>query len=489
MKLKMYLLLLVIGISMAFTGCKNTLEEEVFSQLDPGTLFTSANGVERVLFGAYRDAQITDNFGGNIWFQEEWTCDQFWETGGAVNLQATVMLAFTWDAAYPTHWAQLWNQQYYAIRNCNLVIENVDGAPIEESVKARLKAEARFVRASSFYLLYTLWGTVPLRTSSQGDIEMARCTDAEMLQFLETEFTEVAAILPGRDEPNYQYGRATKGAALGYLTKFYLNTRQWQKCAEAAKKLMDLNEYELFNDYTTLFTVENEGKQKEFVWVYPCSTLRPGNEFMNGAYPPQYKSKADGSMPFLSNMRNWARMDRLRDSFFNSFDPNDKRKDVIITEYINTSGKTVSLLNQDNTRSFKYAPDVNAVGNSHGNDLAVIRYADILLSRAEALNELNGPTQESLDLIQMVRNRAGLTTPLKLSDYPNKESLRNRILDERGWELFGEKVRRQDLLRTDKFISSAKARGITIADDHHKLFPIPQTEITANSLCKQNPGY
>ena len=89
----------------------------------------------------------------------------------------------------------------------------------------------------------------------------------------------------------------------------------------------------------------------------------------------------------------------------------------------------------------------------------------------------------------MVRDRAGLTTPLNLADYPTKESLRDRILDERGWELFGEKVRRQDLLRMGKFISSAKARGITIADDHHKLFPIPQTEITANSLCEQNPGY
>jgi hypothetical protein len=488
MKLRLYLLFAVIGISFVFSGCKNILEEEVYSQLDPGTLFTSANGVERVLFSAYRDAQITDNFGGNVWFQEEWTCDHFWETGGAVNLQATVMLAFTWDASYPTHWTQLWNQQYYSIRNCNLVIENVDAAPMEEGVKARLKAEARFVRASAFYLLYTLWGTVPLRTSTIGDLEMARCTESEMQQFLEKEFTDVSTILPGRDEPNYQYGRATRGAALGYLTKYYLNTKQWQKCADAAKKLMDLNEYSLFKDYTTLFTVENEGIQKEFVWVYPCSTLTPANEFINGAFPPQYASKADGSMPFLPNMRNWARMDRLRDSFFNSFDPTDKRKGVIITEFINTAGKKVSLLNQDNCRSFKYPPDVNAVGNSNGNDLAVIRYADILLSRAEALNELNGPSQEALDLIQQVRTRAGLTTPLVLASF-TKESLRNRILDERGWELFGEKVRRQDLLRMDKFISSAKTRGIAIADDHHKLFPIPQTEITANLLCKQNPGY
>lgn len=483
-----YTSVLVIS-GLLFAGCKEQLKEEVYSQLDPAALFASANGVERVLFSAYRDAQITDNFGGNVWFQEEWTCDQFWETGGAVNLQAVVMLGFTWDASYPTHWTGLWNNCYYSIRNCNLVLENIDLSPVETTTKERLKAEAKFVRASCYYLLYTLWGPVPLRLETTGPRELARCTEPEIQTFLEKEFSDVVNLLPNNGEiSGYQYGRATKGAALGYLTKFYLNTKQWQKCADAAKKLIDLGKYQLWPDYTTLFSVDNEDKQKEFVWVYPCSTLTPGNEFMNGAYPADYKSTVDGRFPFLSNQRNWARMDRLKDSFYNSFDPKDKRKDVIITAYLNSAGKTISLLNQDNTRSFKYTPDPNAVGNSHGNDLAVIRYADILLSRAEALNELNGPSQESLDLIQQVRTRAGLTTPLLLSDF-NKTTLRDRILAERGWEFFGEKLRRQDLIRHGKFVSSALARGIKNADDHHKLFPIPQTEITANPLCLQNTGY
>ncbi|MFY9150374.1 MAG: RagB/SusD family nutrient uptake outer membrane protein [Prolixibacteraceae bacterium] len=489
MKFKYSIISAFLGALLLFSGCEKQLQEDVYSQLDPGTLFNSANGVERVLFGAYRDAQITDNFGGNIWFQEEWTCDQFWETGGAVNLQATVMLAFTWDASYPTHWTGLWNNCYYSVRNCNLVLENVDSSPLDETVRERLKAEAKFVRASAYYILYTMWGPVPLRLSTTGDLEMARATDAEMQTFFEKEFTDAAAVLPNWGElSNYQYGRATKGAALGYLTKFFLNTKQWQKCADAAQQLMNTGVYQLWPDYTTLFTVDAETKQKELVWVYPCSPLGPGNEFMNGAYPPQFKSTVDGTIQFLPNMRNWARMDRVLDSFYNSFDPADERRKLIISEYINTAGKTISLLNQDNTRSFKYIPDVNAVSNSNGNDIAVIRYADILLSRAEALNELNGPNQESLDLIQMVRDRAGLTTPLTLANY-TKESLRDRILDERGWELYGEKVRRQDLLRMGKFIDYAQARGIKIADDHHKLFPIPQTEINANKLCLQNPGY
>jgi hypothetical protein len=489
MKFRYYISSALLGTLLMFSGCEKQIQEEVFSQLDPATLFTSANGIERVLFGAYADAQINGNFGGNIWFQEEWTCDQCWETGGAVNLQAVVMLNFTWDASYPTQYTELWNRCYSSIRNCNLVLENIDGSPVDATSKARLIAEARFVRASAYYILYTFFGSVPMRLVTTSDPALARASEEEMLAYFEKEFTDVSKALPNRGEiSGYQYGRATKGAAMGYLCKFYLNSKQWQKSADVAKKLMDLGIYELWPDYTTLFTVDNEEKNKEFIWVYTCSALGPGNEFMNGSFPPAYASAVDGSMPFLSNMRNWARMDRMYDSFYNSFDPADTRRKLLLTQYINSSGKVVSLLNQDNTRPFKFIPDPNAIANAHGNDLPVIRYADILLARAEALNEISGPTQASLDLIQMVRTRAGLKTPLLLSNF-TKETLRDHILKERGWELYIEKVRRQDLLRHGKFISSAAARGVKNAQDYRKLFPIPQTEINANPLCKQNPGY
>lgn len=488
MKIRYFYSLFLIGICFLFSDCTSLLDEDVFSQLDPSTLFTSANGVERVLFGAYRDAQLNGNFGGITQFCEEWTCDQFWETGGSANLQASVMLAFKWDPSYPTQFPNLWNQYYASVRNCNLVLENIDDAPLESTVKERLRAEARFIRAIVYYNLYMRSGPVPLRLQSTGDLEMTRATDDQMKIFIETELTEVWNKLPNPGEiSGYQYGRATKGAALGYLCKFYLNTKQWQKCADTAKEIMELKQYELWPDYTTLFTVENERKNKEFIWVYTCSPLGPGNEIINACFPPDFKSTVDGKIVFMENMRNWARHDRLWDSFYNSFDPADVRRKTILTEYINTKGKIVSLLNNNNTRMFKYVPDINAVGNAHGNDIPVIRYADILLSRAEALNELNGPTQEALDLIQQVRNRAGLTTTLKLGDY-TKESLREHILQERGWEFYGENLRRQDLLRHGKFIEYARARGID-ADDHHKLFPIPQTEINTNPLCEQNDGY
>ena len=118
--------------------------------------------------------------------------------------------------------------------------------------------------------------------------------------------------------------------------------------------------------------------------------------------------------------------------------------------------------------------------------MPVIRYADILLSRAEALNELNGPSQEAIDLINQVRNRAG-ATPLDLADY-NQTTLREAILQEREWEFYFEQKAREDQIRHGVFIERAQARGKN-AQEFRRLFPIPQVELDANSLLEQNPGY
>ncbi|HUV83193.1 MAG TPA: RagB/SusD family nutrient uptake outer membrane protein, partial [archaeon] len=127
------------------------------------------------------------------------------------------------------------------------------------------------------------------------------------------------------------------------------------------------------------------------------------------------------------------------------------------------------------------------IGDANGIDFMRVRYADILLSLAEALNELNGPNQVSIDLINQIRVRAG-TNIVQLSDFSTKESLRDHLLKERLWEFYYEAMEREDLLRHGKFISNAQARGIN-AQDYHKVFPIPQSEVDTNPMIVQNPGY
>ena len=110
-----------------------------------------------------------------------------------------------------------------------------------------------------------------------------------------------------------------------------------------------------------------------------------------------------------------------------------------------------------------------------GIDVIYLRYADVILCRAEALNEISGPNQESIDLINQIRKRAGLSNIL-VSDFSSQGELRDHILAERGWEFYMEGLRREDLIRHNKYIERARVRTPS-AQDFHNLYPIPKTGI------------
>jgi hypothetical protein len=204
-----------------------------------------------------------------------------------------------------------------------------------------------------------------------------------------------------------------------------------------------------------------------------------GNTYFSHAVPPDYQIKYPHKVNFAAQIK-------VRSAFINTFDPADERLGAFLFSYVNTAGKTITL-GKDDIRDFKYPEDPNGIGDVSGNDFPVLRYADILMSRAEALNELNGPNDESVSLLNQVGEAAGLS-PLQLNEFPDKDSLRSYILKARGWEFHAEAKRRIDLIRMGKFIENAKARGKQ-AFDYQVLFPIPQSEIDKNSNLKQNPGY
>jgi hypothetical protein len=182
----------------------------------------------------------------------------------------------------------------------------------------------------------------------------------------------------------------------------------------------------------------------------------------------------------------------MYNDYVKTYNPSDKRLGWFLFTYTETNGKVHDLWDPKDAgkavRCFKYVPDPNAVSASHGNDVPMIRYAEVLLNRAEALNEISGPTQEAVDLLNLIRARAGV--PLySIGDFTTKDQLRNALLDERGWEFVAEGMRRMDLIRHGKLISRAIARGATSAKDYMTLFPIPLDEIKANPALQQNPGY
>jgi hypothetical protein len=476
------------------SSCESILDEPVYSELDTEALLQTKTGVETVLFEGYsKVANMNSVASQHTNKREEMTTDILTHSDGGENRNAVLLLDFTWDSQSLDEAATYWLPFWQAIRNANIVLENVDRvADVTEDYKNGIKAEARFIRAYAYNELWDQYGSIPLRTSTEDALELPNLPEGEVREFIISEFNDIEDQLPNPGE-EIAYGRAHSGAVRAFLTKLYLNSKRWQEAADKAQEIISNGHYMLHPDYNALFALENERNQ-EFIWVRPALSNLPDarNTMTATALPWGFKTALDGGITGVTNTSwtNYASQYRLRDIFFNSFDENDRRKERILTKYINGAGDTIDLIEDfDNaTRSMKFPPDPAATGLNHGNDLPKIRYADILMSRAEALNEINGPTQESIDLINEIRNRAQLDD-IELLSFPTKESLRDHIINERAWEFWYEAKRRRDLIRTGKFIEYALNRGVTNAKAYHVWFPIPQYAIDANSLLKQNEGY
>jgi starch-binding outer membrane protein, SusD/RagB family len=488
-KITPYISLLILAACLM--SCSKMLDVNPHSEFTPENVLSSEAGIKSLLFSAYAQQQTQQNSRFVI-NDSEMCTDIAFNSGGAENGQLIHIINFTWDPTLGTFEGDMWAPNYRCIRDANGVIENIDRVNTSEVTKKMFLAEARVLRAQAYIILYNFFGPVPLRNSTEQLGDLARASDEEMKNFIES---ELIAAIPNLPDPGKEesFGRFNKGNATGILAKFYLNTKQWQKAADACKAVIDFNYYST-NQYAfkDLFRVENEGmSNREMLLVLPCrNEVDFGNWFMAGALPPGFKSTTQ--LPeyiYQPSMSNFATQYRLRTAFVKSMEENDQRRSLICTSYVNNNNVTVDILNGDNARSFKYW-DNATIGNNSGNDVPVLRYADILLSRAEALNELSGPTEECFSLINQIRTRAGLNG-LTLVTAGTQELFREAIFKERGWEFITEGKRREDLIRQGAFLSSAIARGVPtgLATSDKVLFPIPQSEIQANKLCVQNNGY
>lgn len=480
-------------MTLSLGSCEDILDSPPYAELAPENVLTNEKGIEALLFSGYQFQFLHGSSKDWVNIAECMTDIAVVTEGGEAGLVAP-FANWIWDYTHPWLNNSIWLSRYRSIREANLVIANINNFEGDESVRARLLAEARYLRASNYAMLYNLFGPVVLRLEPSETGDKARATDEEMRIFIEQELEASIENLPhpGDLPTEYEYGRATKGSALGFLTKHYLNTKQWEKAADAAQRLMDLGYYGLFPDFHTLFMVENEGN-REMVVAFPNTNLKAGyqNNWPNGAMSTDFKSAPN--IPEFERIPGqiepWPTNFKLRDWVVDSFEPHDERASLIVTEYVNINGETVNYrdMRPDNARSLKFF-DQNAAGAWHGNDFPFIRYADILLSRAEALNELNGPSIEALDLINAVRNRAGLDD-LELEDAPDRAALRAIILNERMWEFISEGKRREDLLRHDLLVENALDRGISTAAAFRRYFPIPQSEADNNKLIVQEDDY
>lgn len=362
-----------------------------------------------------------------------------------------------------SYWANFNNNVY----RCNLILDRIDAAKFDETLKKQYKGEAMFVRALTYFNMFRVWGGVPMtRTvvTVNEAMKIRRSSDEETFNFIAGDLKQIIDenMLPD----SYQgtsIGRATSYAAKALLGKVYLT---FHKYAEARDVLSSLvGKYELIKPIGKVFSVDN----------------KMNNEII---FAVRFNKEVEGEgHSYWFNITNLTDETNQSDALLNCFDGNDERKALIT--YV-SAGKNVCLMP-------KFMDTKSTTYNVVGNDQILLRYADVILMYAEALNEIGYDASEgSIALKQLndVRERAGISK-LTAVDVPNKEAFKKAILDERQREFPYEGQRWFDLVRMGYAKQALHAEGIEV-QDYQLLFPIPQTEIEKignASILWQNPGY
>lgn len=425
---------------------------------------------------------------------------------------------------------EIWQQHYAAVRKANIAIARIPEIDFDASLKNRLVAEAKFLRALYYFNLVRLYGDVPLITEPQyyvkaSDYAIERSPSTEVYLQIEKDLKESAEVLPDSyTSPNV--GRATKGAAKALLAKVYLTkaslplniTSHYADAVKTAEEALSPKDggtgtfgYDLFDNYEDVFLpATKNGKEHIFSAQFKSNSQGQGNNEnprtiltnipgLNGNYAHMVRYYTVGSDKFFSIYKLYAANDKRRDASF-------------VTRFTSpTNGNYYSLGIDGKSYVYKstdpapavelvpffhkwWDPNSTSVTSESAANVPIIRYADLLLIHAEAENELNGPTAKAFKSLNRVRTRAGLPE-LSLATTPDKNAFREAVYLDRRLELVFEYQRWFDLIREKDasgnsiFVSKLHLVGKTNAQEKNRLYPIPQSDIDNNPKLVQNPGW
>lgn len=385
---------------------------------------------------------------------------------------------------------EIWAIHYKTITLANIAIERIPTIEMDETLRARFVGEAKFLRGLLYFNLVRMYGKVPLVIQENAELYPPQSEIDLIYDQIITDLSEAYPVLPKSYPIGNGRGRATWGAAKSLLAKVYLTTKQWDLAAANAKDVIDSKEYSLWEDFADVFKLSSRGG-KEAVFSIGFGDGGGAISFWEVGQFLVRLLPSELSVEGVQNAQGWQIPTMY---LFDSYDIDDRRREVtFITEIHNTDGTTKTI------RPYiqKYWDrDAEPKGNESSNDFPVIRYAEVLLIYAEALNEIGGAnTDAALDYINMVRKRArynGTTYENALPDYSglNQVQTREAILKERMFELAGEGHRWFDLVRFNKLEAQVKLAKPTITPTaKNYLFPIPQYEIDLNKNLVQNPNY
>lgn len=381
-----------------------------------------------------------------------------------------------------------WQGQYQNINYANQVLDNIPSITMDAALKERYLAEAKFVRAYSYFRLVRAFGDVPLRLkvpAGTDEYNLPRTAKAEVYAAIEKDLTEAAAVLPTTYNAA-NVGRITKGAALSLHAKVSMYQQKWQQVYDLTNQVTALGIYSLFADYEQLFRVKNENST-ESIFEIQNELVLENKDASNSQY-----SEVQGVRGI--NGGGWG-FNVPTEALSKSYETGDPRRDATIIYRGETTpdGDVIPvqgdnpMYNQKSYVPFKLF--VSGFASGAQQNVRVIRYADVLLMNAEAANEL-GKTPEALASLEKVRARArgNSTTILPKVTATTKAALQEAIWHERHVELAMEFDRYFDVIRQGRGTTVFGPRGWKA--NKNEVWPVPQSEIDlSGGTLAQNPGY
>ncbi len=535
--------------ALTYTGCTN-LDENPYTFIDPGQFYKTESDVNAALNNAYHAFRNIASSTRNYVTPIEVLTDQ-----GEANYRKETQHHYrnTWSDMENINntFSDLWSKSYVAINDANIVIGRVDGVSMSDESRNRLKGQALFLRAYSFYHLVRIYGGCPIPTTYTAGVtglKTARESADKVWEQIFSDLKEAAEMLPKRGTSDYEVWRATSGSCYALLGEAYLykatisnednfsaNKEELELSKKYSKMVIDQNVYDLVPDYTNLWYWFNQNAKNNIESVFELQFFNGegGHNGMGIDFGPYGGMKKDGKIVAGAY---YSRFGPTVD-LYRSYSDNDRRRDVLLTQYTdkqdvvwtydlaegeeywkNAAGEPLliegsraySFMSLLNAKYFDPWADNDLYGSYPAANFPMLRYSEVLLNYAEAANLLQAG--DGLTELNRVHQRAGLSALGSMSQKEMDEA----ILQERLWEFPGECKAYYDELRKGVLGDRKEEqawRSYSIYKENielkagtansrkkvffpypmtHKptkswLWKIPSSDMSSNTLLEQNP--
>lgn len=463
--MKNYKLILFLSATFLSVACTDSFFDlEPSSSVTTDKVYKTAEDFNVAVMGCYSKLQTQVSF-----FTEccEYRSDNLTLSAPTAGTQDRYDIDQFADKASNGILENAWANFSNGVYRCNLVLDRIDAANFDATLKKQYKGEALFIRAFTYFNMYRLWGGIPMtdRVVTVAEaLKIGRSSEQQVYDFLVRDLNQIINenMLPA-SYSNTDMGRVTSGAAMTLLGKVYLTFHKWTEARDVLSQL--IGKYSLMTTPEQIFDVNNK-MNDEIIFAV--------------RFNKDVEGEGHGYWFSIINLTDDTNQTK---SLKECYKDGDKRKELIT--YVKVEDKVCVMNKFKDLKSETY--------NTVGNDQIILRYADVLLMYAEALNEIsysNAQNSEALVALNAVHTRAGLT-PIQITELPDKESFRKAIMLERQQEFPYEGHRWFDLVRMGGAKEAMKADG-HIIQDYQFLYPIPKTElerINNTELLWQNAGY